>query len=78
VLALIRSFRRLSAAEAAQLRPRIVRVVQVGPADTASTLISRMADSTPAALFELLNGKSTSQPLRPGERVKLVTYDEES
>jgi predicted Zn-dependent protease len=78
VLALIRSFRRLSTAEAAQLRPRIVRVVQVGPADTASTLISRMADSTPAALFELLNGKSTGQPLRPGERVKLVTYDEES
>jgi hypothetical protein len=37
-----------------------------------------MADSTPAALFELLNGKSTGQPLRPGERVKLVTYDEES
>ncbi|HEU0044247.1 M48 family metalloprotease [Sphingomonas sp.] len=76
VLALFRSFRRLSAEEAAALRPRVIRTVAVNPGDTADTLARRMADRAPRALFDLINGRSGDTPLRPGQRVKLVTYGE--
>lgn len=76
VATLFRSFRRLSRGEAAQLRPRVIRVVRVGPNDTPATLTRRMADGAPAALFELLNARPADQPLTPGERVKLVTYQQ--
>ena len=74
VIALFRSFRRLSAEEAARLRPRVIRTVAVRPGDTAETLAGQMADPAPRALFDLLNARSGDQPLRPGERVKLVRY----
>ena len=71
---LFRSFHRLSAAEVATLRARVIRTVRVAPGDTTETLVRRMADGAPRALFELLNGRSADQPLIPGERVKLVTF----
>lgn len=74
VLALFRSFRRLSREEAAVLRPRVIRTVQVRPGDSPGSLARQMADDAPGALFDLLNGRVAGQPLRPGERVKLVTY----
>ena len=67
------SFRRLSAAEAAQLKPRVLRTVRVAANDTVDTLAARMADPAPRALFLMLNGRSPEQPLRAGELVKLVT-----
>jgi predicted Zn-dependent protease len=77
VRALFRSFRRLSPEEAARLQPRFVTVVRVAPNDTPATLTRRMADPAPAALFELLNARPADQPLKPGERIKLVTYRQE-
>ena len=74
VVALFRSFRRLSPDEAAALRPRFVKAVRVAEGDTAETLIARVADPAPRALFELLNGRGKERPVRPGETVKIVTY----
>lgn len=71
---LFSSFRRLSAAEAAGLRPRVVRTVAVPAGATLETLVGRMAGDEGRALFLLLNGRTADQPLRPGERVKVVTY----
>jgi predicted Zn-dependent protease len=72
--ALFRSFHRLSPAEAATLRARVIRTVRVEANDTKDALIRRMADAAPAALFTLLNDGSAGRALAPGERVKLVTY----
>lgn len=72
--ALIRSFRRLSPQEAAALRPRFVRTVKVAPGDTAATLVTRVTDPAPLALFELLNGRAADMPVAPGETVKIVSY----
>ncbi len=72
--ALFRSFRRLSAEEAATLRPRYVRTVMTGAGDSAETLSRRVADPSPRALFDLLNGRDGDRPVTAGERVKIVTY----
>lgn len=74
VAALFRSFRRLSDGEAAVLRPRFVRTVRAAAGDTADTLVRRVADPAPRALFELLNGRRADRPIRVGETVKIVTH----
>jgi predicted Zn-dependent protease len=74
IAALFRSFRRLSATEAAQLRPRIIRTVIVRPQDTIDTFARATADANPRELFRLLNGIGDGERLRPGERVKIVTF----
>lgn len=74
IAALFASFRRLSTAEAATLRPRYVTTVTVGPGDSAATLARRIADPAPAALFDLLNARTSGRDVAPGEVVKLVTY----
>lgn len=72
---LIGSFRRLSREEARTARPRVIEVVAVRPGDTVRSLAARMAvDAEPEAHFRLLNGLTDGRDLRPGERVKLVTY----
>jgi predicted Zn-dependent protease len=71
---LFQSFRRLSAEEASRLRPRVIRTVAVGPQDSIATLAARMAGSHQRELFMLLNGKGPQDRLRPGERVKIVTW----
>lgn len=73
--ALIRSFRTLSAAEAASLRPRHIEVVTVQPGETINSLAARMAfDDDRVERFLALNNRGPDQPLRPGERVKVVVY----
>ncbi|MCP3732503.1 M48 family metalloprotease [Sphingomonas sp. MG17] len=72
--ALFRSFRRLADDEAGQLRPRFVRTVSARAGDTPDGLARRMVDPAPRALFDLLNGRDGYAPIRPGERVKIVTY----
>lgn len=67
------SFRLLSAAEAAQLRPHKLRIVTVAPGDTVESL----ARSLPYAdhqveRFEILNGISRTERLRPGRKLKTV------
>jgi predicted Zn-dependent protease len=72
---LIRSFRRLSDAEAAALRPRVIDVVTVRPGDTVQSLANRMAFSSyKLERFLVINDRTATQPLRPGEQVKIVVY----
>lgn len=73
VLALFRSFHMLDDAELAALKPRYIRVLTAGPADSAQSLAARMAADRPAELFRMLNGLDASAKLHPGEKVKLVT-----
>lgn len=69
----LRSFRPLSAAEAAAYRPKRIDVVTVGAGDTAESLGRRMAvEPDPVGAFALLNGLDRGRSLRPGEKVKLV------
>jgi predicted Zn-dependent protease len=74
IMALFRSFRRLTPEQAATLRPRVVRVVTAGPGDTVDSMARRVADVAPRALFQLLNGLAPGQALKPGEQVKIVTF----
>jgi predicted Zn-dependent protease len=74
VAALFRSFRTLSPFEAAQLRPRLIRTVRVGPQDTIESLANVVADTNPRDLFLLLNGLGPQDRLRPGDLVKIVTF----
>jgi predicted Zn-dependent protease len=70
--ALLQSFRRLTSAEAANLRPRRIQVGTVGAADTVQSLAGRMAAEHPLDHFLMLNARDPARRLRPGERVKLV------
>jgi predicted Zn-dependent protease len=71
---LFRSFRSLSPAEAATLRPRVIDVVSAGPGDTLQALAARMASDRPLEQLPALNGRSADQALRPGELIKLVVW----
>lgn len=68
------SFRRLSKAEAAAIRPLRIRVVAVRPGDTVRSLAATMpfADH-PLEWFLVLNQIDPGQPLMPGQQVKIVT-----
>lgn len=70
---LIDSFRRLSPAERAEARPTRIRVVTVRPGDTQASLAARMAvDDHAAERFRAINGLEPGDPLRPGDKVKIV------
>ena len=67
------SFRRLSASEAAALKPLRIRIVTVGAGDTIDSLASRMAfDDLRRERFMTLNGITSNADLRPGMLVKIV------
>lgn len=69
------SVRRLSAQEAAAIRPRVIDVVTVGSRDTVETLARRMAYATyQVERFRVLNGLTAGERVQPGRRVKLVVY----
>jgi predicted Zn-dependent protease len=74
IAALIGSFRLISAEEAAALRPRTIRTIAVAPGETAEAIAARMASEHRLDHFLMLNGRSPEQPLRPGERVKIVEW----
>ena len=68
-----RTFRRLSGAEAGQLREKRIGIVTVRPGDTAERLARRMNfDDYRVERFRVLNGLRPGEPLRAGERVKIV------
>lgn len=72
---MFRSVRRLTASEAAAIRPRRVDVVTVGRGDTVATLSRRMAYSNyQTERFQVLNRLTASSRLAPGQKVKIVTY----
>ena len=72
---LIASVSRLSASEAAAIRPRVLDVVTVRSGDTISSLASRMAyENYREERFRVLNDMGSGDQLRVGQRVKLIVY----
>ncbi|MEQ1725587.1 MAG: M48 family metalloprotease [Sphingopyxis sp.] len=69
------SVQRLSASEAAAIRPRRLSVVTVRRGDTIASLSGRMAYSNlQQERFLVLNALSATSTLSPGQRVKIVIY----
>jgi predicted Zn-dependent protease len=72
---MVNSLRRISAQEAAAIRPRIIHVETVRAGDTVQSLASRMAyRDFKLERFLSLNGLDLGSPLAPGRKVKLVVY----
>jgi predicted Zn-dependent protease len=72
---MVNSLRRITPAEAASIRPRIIHVVTVAPGDTMQSLASRMAyRDFQLDRFLTLNGLSSGSRLVPGQKVKVVIY----
>jgi predicted Zn-dependent protease len=72
---MINSLRRITPAEAAAIRPRIIHVETVRPGDTVQSLASRMAyRDFKLERFLSLNGLGSNAVLAPGRKVKLVVY----
>jgi len=72
---LFRSLRRITAAEAGAVKPRLLRVVTVKSGDTVRSLASRMAyPDAHVERFLVLNGLRADAALTPGQKIKLVTY----
>ena len=75
IIELFQSFRPLSPAQVAQLRPRVIDVVAARPGDTVRNFAARMAvPSLPLEHFLMINDRQPDQPIAPGELVKIVTY----
>jgi predicted Zn-dependent protease len=72
---LVDSFRRLSAAEAGDVRTRVVDVVTVRSGDTPERLAQTMAfDDLRLERFLVLNGLRPGDQVRPGDKVKLIVW----
>jgi predicted Zn-dependent protease len=72
---LTQSVRRMTAAEAAAVKPRKIQVVTVKSSDTVASLSSRMAyTSLQAERFLTLNALPAGTALRTGQRVKIVIF----
>lgn len=72
---MVGSLRRISATEAAAIRPRIIDVVTVRAGDTVQSLASRMAyPNFQLERFLSLNGLQAGTRLVPGQKVKVVVY----
>jgi predicted Zn-dependent protease len=72
---MINSLRRITPAEAAAIRPRVIDVVTVRAGDTVQSLAGRMAyRDFRLERFLALNGLAANSRLAPGQKVKLVVY----
>jgi predicted Zn-dependent protease len=72
---MINSLRRISVAEAASIRPRVIHVVTVAPGDTMQSLANRMAyRDFKLDRFLALNGLAPKSALAPARKVKLIVY----
>jgi predicted Zn-dependent protease len=72
---MVDSVRRISPAEAAAIRPKVIDVVTVQRGDTAQSLAARMAyRDSQLDRFLALNGLAANSPLQPGQKVKLVVF----
>jgi predicted Zn-dependent protease len=72
---MINSLRRITAAEAAAIRPRIIHVVTAAPGDTVQSLADRMAyRDFKLDRFLALNGLAPNSAIAPGQKVKLIVY----
>ena len=69
------SVNRMTAAEAAAVKPRRLDVVTVGSGDSVASLSRRMAyDDNQEIRFRALNGMASGENLTAGQKVKIVTY----
>jgi predicted Zn-dependent protease len=72
---MINSLRRITPAEAAAIRPRVIDVETVRPGDTVQSLAGRMAyRDFKLDRFLSLNGLAANSRLTPGQKIKLVVY----
>ena len=72
---MLNSLHRISAQDAALVRPRVIDVVTVKRGDTLASLGQRMAyRDYKVERFASLNGLAGNAPLVPGQKVKLVVY----
>jgi predicted Zn-dependent protease len=72
---MVGSLRRISPAEAAAIRPRVIAVTTVRRGDTVQSLASRTAyRNFQVERFASLNNLQTNSRLVPGSKVKLVVY----
>jgi predicted Zn-dependent protease len=72
---MIHSLRRISQAEAAAIRPKVIDVVTVRAGDTIQSLSQRMAyRDFRLERFLSLNGLQPGSQLAPGQKVKLVVF----
>ena len=70
----VTTFRRMSESEISQARPLRLHVVTVQHGDTAERFASRMPlVDRPLERFLILNGLNPGDPLKPGDKVKIVT-----
>jgi predicted Zn-dependent protease len=68
------SFRRMTPAEAASLKPLRIRVLTVQPGDNITTLAARMMGTDRKLdLFKLINALPTGAAVAPGDRVKIIS-----
>jgi len=69
----IASFRRMSLQESAQVHPLRLKIVTVGPHDTAETLAHRMATADHSLeRFRVINGLGPHDAVKPGMKVKIA------
>jgi predicted Zn-dependent protease len=68
----IRSFRELSAAEAANIRPNRVDVYTIRGGDTWQSIAERGGGIVKPATLAIMNNYEPSQPPRSGDRIKIV------
>jgi predicted Zn-dependent protease len=74
-LSMVNSIRKITSAEAAAIRPRIVMVTSVRPGETVQSLASRMAyRDYKVDRFLAINNLPSNARLTPGQKVKLVVY----
>jgi predicted Zn-dependent protease len=72
---MVQSLTRISAAQAAAIRPRVIDVVTVGPRDSVASLAGRMAyNDHKEERFRVLNGLASNAALQPGQKVKIVVF----
>ncbi len=72
---MVGSLTRMSANEAAAIRPRVIDVVTVRAGDTVQSLAGRMAyGNYQMERFLALNSLTANSRLTPGQKVKLVVY----
>ncbi|WP_370869007.1 M48 family metalloprotease [Ectorhizobium quercum] len=68
------SFRTMTAAETASLKPLRIRVVTVQPGETISTISARMMGTDRKLdLFKLINAMPVAASLSPGQKVKIIS-----
>jgi predicted Zn-dependent protease len=70
----VTTFRRMSESEISQARPLRLHVVSVQHGDTAERIAGRMPlVDRPLERFLIINGLNQGDPLKPGDKVKIVT-----